>query len=139
MTYTVDVQDHPRVCGKNIKISVTDANGTGSPPRVREKLASGVTKVAKARITPACAGKTCPVISVVWIHRDHPRVCGKNVTKPRLKIFWLGSPPRVREKLKVPHCTSFVLRITPACAGKTYADKGLLNKDWDHPRVCGKN
>ena len=31
-------QDHPRVCGKNLKIRVKMLGQPGSPPRVREKL-----------------------------------------------------------------------------------------------------
>ena len=50
-----------------------------------------------------------------------------------------GSPPRVREKLFVICNTSIVLRITPACAGKTIESNFRLCLYWDHPRVCGKN
>ena len=33
------MRDHPRVCGKNVGDVVKDPVGSGSPPRVREKLA----------------------------------------------------------------------------------------------------
>ena len=94
--------DHPRVCGKNLKMTMKKKCNPGSPPRVREKLAD-----------------TTLMSSCAW---DHPRVCGKNLTM-NIKAMWLlGSPPRVREKLS---CVFSCLRqtgITPACAGKTLKD-----------------
>ena len=71
--------------------------------------------------------------------RDHPRVCGKN-------FFWCwffrnvqGSPPRVREKLCSQQLLRSGVRITPACAGKTYFSANRVIVSRDHPRVCGKN
>ena len=89
---------HPRVCGKNAKEASTTVSGSGSPPRVREKLNSQLTMFGASRITPACAGKT-------WLQRphgiprrDHPRVCGKNSSCSLSRRTLSGSPPRVREK-----------------------------------------
>ena len=70
--------DHPRVCGKNKKVSTGHYKATGSPPRVREKRSLKGLAVDTCGITPACAGKTnCVRIRSVR-SRDHPRVCGKN-------------------------------------------------------------
>ena len=52
------VQDHPRVCGKNLQKSLSVDIRLGSPPRVREKLTKPWKSVLLSRITPACAGKT---------------------------------------------------------------------------------
>ena len=91
--------DHPRVCGKNVGLTVVNALNMGSPPRVREKPLLGFQGCHLPRITPACAGKTC-LDSLDWFcFRDHPRVCGKNVTMFLGEIESTGSPPRVREKL----------------------------------------
>ena len=38
------------------------------------------------RITPACAGKTVPVVIEKHAPEDHPRVCGENVKKLDCKI-----------------------------------------------------
>ena len=54
-------QDHPRVCGKNIFLSLPTIAFLGSPPRVREKRIKINTLSMPCRITPACAGKTCSV------------------------------------------------------------------------------
>ena len=70
---------------------------------------------------------------------DHPRVCGKNASFSITKSLTSGSPPRVREKHYSSTCDIAILRITPACAGKTprYVVRFLGGED--HPRVCGKN
>ena len=54
-------------------------------------------------------------------------------------MYRSGSPPRVREKLRMIIQHGLNGRITPACAGKTanYLITCLLCRD--HPRVCGKN
>ena len=51
----------------------------------------------------------------------------------------MGSPPRMREKLKSSKIPSGCLRITPAYAGKTKSSLLNLVVVQDHPRVCGKN
>ena len=71
-------QDHPRECGKNSPSKVSDFEALGSPPRVREKLASSLCVMLRSGITPASAGKTeCfdRAFGATW---DHPRECGKN-------------------------------------------------------------
>ena len=51
-------QDHPRVCGENLKILVFRVAALGSPPRVRGKQVNRDKAIFRHRITPACAGKT---------------------------------------------------------------------------------
>ena len=50
-----------------------------------------------------------------------------------------GSPPRVRGKLSQCAVPLWVVRITPACAGKTASISGKSSGMTDHPRVCGEN
>ena len=52
------IQDHPRVCGKNIARLLICLSCSGSPPRVREKHNEHLEITAYHRITPAYAGKT---------------------------------------------------------------------------------
>ena len=73
-------------------------------------------------ITPACAGKTYKVTGLERGKRDHPRVCGKNSSMISLSGCLSGSPPRVREKRVWKNTTVNRRRITPACAGKTWAE-----------------
>ena len=90
------------------------------------------------RITPACAGKraSCSILSCS--HRDHPRVCGEKERWPAIRTASLGSPPRVRGKVKNATGIDAFSGITPACAGKRFVWFGLTPDGQDHPRVCGE-
>ena len=77
------------------------------------------TYAARGRITPACAGKTGDILKSKLDKRDHPRVCGKNFKYIIGIRNYLGSPPRVREKLIRRNTIAALFGITPACAGKT--------------------
>ena len=89
-------------------------------------------------ITPACAGKraSCSILSCS--HRDHPRVCGEKERWPAIRTASLGSPPRVRGKVKNATGIDAFSGITPACAGKRFVWFGLTPDGQDHPRVCGE-
>ena len=131
--------DHPRVCGKNSSMISLSGCFSGSPPRVREKRVWKNTTVNRRRITPACAGKTRPTLTRWTGYEDHPRVCGKNVAFVTMISSSSGSPPRVREKHPRNQFRFVLLRITPACAGKTCVARFHFADLRDHPRVCGKN
>ena len=89
-------------------------------------------------ITPAYAGKSSASSSSVHRSRDHPRVCGEKL--PSLVMRWMsrGSPPRMRGKDCACHCLLLPYGITPAYAGKSYAQRNFAHNSWDHPRVCGE-
>ena len=111
--------DHPRVCGENITKVKLGATIAGSPPRVRGKLHPAHQLPVPAGITPAHAGKTPAPSRNSLTGRDHPRVCGENALVPCAVSSDRGSPPRVRGKLGIRIARLFVVRITPAWAGKT--------------------
>ena len=131
--------DHPRVCGKNTAIRRLCKGGGGSPPRVREEHIAALPPRRFQGITPACAGRTLTQCGACGRSQDHPRVCGKNDLSLGLIDKSIGSPPRVREELPPSCLLPLVLRITPACAGRTLRDCLLVLMIRDHPRVCGKN
>ena len=91
------------------------------------------------RITPADAGKTI-ILRVgflnVW---DHPRGCGENAGMYTTRTALGGSPPRMRGKPHRQQFFSFLLRITPADAGKTNPNPRGRSVGEDHPRGCGEN
>ena len=71
------------------------------------------------RITPAYAGKS---VAKKWNEtggEDHPRVCGEKVLLPHRRKPFMGSPPRMRGKVKCVLCSHGLRRITPAYAGKS--------------------
>ena len=113
-------RDHPRMCGKDHGMSSLCNHGLGSPPHVRERHRRRPYAVRRTRITPACAGKTSERGQEAQGERDHPRMCGKDSIGLKRVRMPLGSPPHVRERQQMLSTRTIWLRITPACAGKTY-------------------
>ena len=90
------------------------------------------------RITPACAGKSCPLPRRTVSVRDHPRVCGEKRPDWKNEVELVGSPPRVRGKDAIQRHPSCGFGITPACAGKRRLSAKTASRSRDHPRVCGE-
>ena len=86
------------MCGKDKKDLLPKTQCIGSPPHVRERHDFGSDTVIKARITPACAGKTHLDDFALHINEDHPRMCGKDFSYCYSLYLLLGSPPHVRER-----------------------------------------
>ena len=74
-------EDHPRGCGENVQKVFPIFPISGSPPRMRGKLASSIFRVSAMRITPADAGKTAIWCVFKFGGMDHPRGCGENTKK----------------------------------------------------------
>ena len=127
------------MCGENALLISCAPRTLGSPPRVRGKLKLYFWLFGSMRITPACAGKTSSRLFRIPYHWDHPRVCGENFLRLPLLCIFLGSPPRVRGKHRFTSIQHTSVRITPACAGKTYEMGKCDCECGDHPRVCGEN
>ena len=105
---------------------------------MRGKVA--ITKItgSRARITPACAGKSTDGYGHGQEAGDHPRVCGEKDEVKEYASFPEGSPPRVRGKVRARYPSVLYDRITPACAGKSAANNSYGFRIRDHPRVCGE-
>ena len=69
--------DHPRMCGEKEFWPSPPTGSTGSPPHVRGKAFARAALIVSSGITPACAGKSCFLLSFVHIYEDHPRMCGE--------------------------------------------------------------
>ena len=111
-------RDHPRVCGEKGKNILDGITSKGSPPRVRGKVAPGTGTGHGQGITPACAGKSECERLQGFPDKDHPRVCGEKRLGFDDNRSVLGSPPRVRGKVKGILGIRNENGITPACAGK---------------------
>ena len=70
---------------------------------------------------------------------DHPRACGENPFFVKKTCAPIGSPPRMRGKLRLFVNDSDGIRITPAHAGKTFGITKITGLESDHPRACGEN
>ena len=111
--------DHPRSCGKDVFNFYRSTGLMGSPPLVRERLYRISRFHCNRRITPARAGKTDKPASSSLRLRDHPRSCGKDISRRRSITTSIGSPPLVRERPSKPRNKIRCPGITPARAGKT--------------------
>ena len=131
-------RDHPRVCGEKWMRSPVSGSSRGSPPRVRGKDCGHLYFLPPYGITPACAGKSRHRRGVALAHGDHPRVCGEKWGGVLKEAARKGSPPRVRGKDRAARHLCVLLRITPACAGKSAALVAWWKNNRDHPRVCGE-
>ena len=110
--------DHPRVCGEKRLRILPLRSAVGSPPRMRGK-GSRLNRVRLAcRITPAYAGKSTVQGRNAYHGQNHPRVCGEKCCLQGPYLRRLGSPPRVRGKVRLRLTYYTPSGITPACAGK---------------------
>ncbi len=90
------VRDHPRVCGEQWLRSFPHGPFQGSSPRVRGAVASTRSSMVSAGIIPACAGSRRPDTLPEVGERDHPRVCGEQLSSAPTNRRRRGSSPRVR-------------------------------------------
>ena len=132
-------EDHPRACGKNDLFPDVAAVDSGSPPRMREESLPQPKRTSCGRITPAHAGRIMRAPGRLANIKDHPRACGKNSAKVSASASASGSPPRMREESQAGYHQVFLLRITPAHAGRIDSFGWVLGVMEDHPRACGKN
>ena len=131
-------RDHPRVCGEKGERTGSCFFALGSPPRMRGKVASMCPFSVFIGITPAYAGKRPICIIMLFLLKDHPRVCGEKVILTNFQHFNKGSPPRMRGKVAPRTIQKFQKGITPAYAGKSETAFVDGRYAQDHPRVCGE-
>ena len=89
-------RDHPRMCGDYKAEYLCTMNKLGSPPHVRGLQNLKEMFCCASRITPACAGTTISVATMVCSVLNHPRMCGDYYSRNFFRQSRLGSPPHVR-------------------------------------------
>ena len=110
----------------------------GSPPHARGKGLRARPYQKPERITPACAGKSTQASPPSRPHRDHPRMRGEKYLLRDAGKAVRGSPPHARGKVRRRGRAESVVRITPACAGKSYSTPLPSKSQVDHPRMRGE-
>ena len=65
-------------------------------------------------------------------------MCGEKAIGMIVELIKLGSPPRVRGEVQPTVPIKALLRITPACAGRSALKASTFSTKRDHPRVCGE-
>ena len=73
-----------------------------------------------SRITPAYAGKSLNSTLILFMIKDHPRLCGEKVHSIYQLPQSVGSPPPMRGKVPFLRRHKRQNWITPAYAGKSY-------------------
>ena len=131
-------QDHPRVGGEKHRGFCCLCNSVGSPPRGRGKDLRQLREARERGITPAWAGKSKIKEIVPELFQDHPRVGGEKQKLQSTRITLIGSPPRGRGKVSAAISIAFLIRITPAWAGKSESRGQSAAAPRDHPRVGGE-
>ena len=111
----------------------------GSPPHARGRPTAPSRSGSRARITPACAGKTPSISCTSPSSQDHPRMRGEDDLMVIGELEDLGSPPHARGRLVHDNGHGCAVRITPACAGKTSFDRYESHSSRDHPRMRGED
>ncbi len=106
---------------------------------MRERPKSIAVRTFSAGITPARAGTTFTFTAPYSRIQDHPRSCGNDYYEELKRVSKEGSPPLVRERLRLCASSPDIRRITPARAGTT--SDGWITKMAikDHPRSCGND
>ena len=137
--FPTGIEDHPRACGKNSILALYVSAPMGSPPRMREESKLETLMIVQAGITPAHAGRIIRRDDGTVTFGDHPRACGKNALVVLLLVPLLGSPPRMREELRIKGGSKNCTGITPAHAGRISIAAAMAVSIEDHPRACGKN
>ena len=112
-------RDHPRMRGEDSQVPVGRGRGVG--------------------ITPACAGKTNHESIRTHLGPDHPRMRGEDFFAEESIVPHAGSPPHARGRRKTATYRQKMLRITPACAGKTLPSWSHSGPSGDHPRMRGED
>ena len=131
-------EDHPRLRGEKYVLPQQFTPLHGSPPLTRGKVRVLQVVIVHCRITPAYAGKS-PCCCDYWVGEwDHPRLRGEKLLVSFLFIYFSGSPPLTRGKVKKSFAHVNSIRITPAYAGKSKLFSDTLKIFEDHPRLRGE-
>ena len=80
-TCRMTFEDHPRLCGEKVVLTIASLRTTGSPPPMRGKVLIVVQANIVSGITPAYAGKRLDLVPEPSFAPDHPRLCGE---KPKI-------------------------------------------------------
>ena len=130
---------HPRSRGENLAAQDPYGRETGSSPLTRGKQIDDARALARARLIPAHAGKTC--CSIMWGRSfpAHPRSRGENENGGKAWNKATGSSPLTRGKRHLLPAQLDSSGLIPAHAGKTSLSALCAASRAAHPRSRGEN
>ena len=94
---------HPRACGERASSTWATLPASGSSPRVRGTVGSGVVVAPPNRFIPARAGNGLAQGVSASSREVHPRACGERFVPAMLASAVKGSSPRVRGTVILTH------------------------------------
>ena len=130
---------HPRSRGENFGVEEDSGLIDGSSPLTRGKPDAIRQDRHHHRLIPAHAGKTPPPATKRPPSTAHPRSRGENKTPFVSHVHTNGSSPLTRGKLIAGDRCRVRVRLIPAHAGKTSAQKPKSQRARAHPRSRGEN
>ena len=131
-------KDHPRTRGEKRIEEARRIADRGSPPHTRGKAWGAASLRTEFRITPAHAGKSASSRATGGAITDHPRTRGEKFLIIADTQGSTGSPPHTRGKATITSARRFIIRITPAHAGKSAKLSITRDERRDHPRTRGE-
>ena len=132
-------RDHPRIRGEHTAVSIAKGEAGGSSPHTRGARSAPASPTSNARIIPAYAGSTPCRLRLSGRLPDHPRIRGEHRRARFPPSIRGGSSPHTRGALDVPRLDLLRVRIIPAYAGSTGAERLTYDKTGDHPRIRGEH
>ena len=128
---------YPRVCGGSRYAAAIAIAAGGLSPRVRGKLAAGITQHIHMRSIPACAGEARWCTRRPAWGQVYPRVCGGSPAAAYDTGSAGGLSPRVRGKPTITAVGGESKGSIPACAGEAERFRCCSSDSRVYPRVCG--
>ena len=132
------MEDHPRTCGEQRRLTAKQKLSAGSPPHMRGTVSLALRPGMRSGITPAHAGNRKKEIFFSPFHPDHPRTCGEQSRTGSRCVGRRGSPPHMRGTVCLPRYGAEPSGITPAHAGNRTTLAPSISIIGDHPRTCGE-
>ena len=150
---------HPHACGEHVYSVEVYEDASGSPPRMWGTPTYPRYLRARVRFTPTHVGNTDMHHTIRWqrsvhphacgehsrggyIHVGkpvHPHACGEHVVPDALRLYSIGSPPRMWGTRDYFFLQFWRQRFTPTHVGNTGFLAAFAPVAAVHPHACGEH
>ncbi len=132
-------EEHPHVCGDNLKLCRGCNMPFGTPPRMWGQRLAAKRHHRTGRNTPTYVGTTIAHRLSCTSVQEHPHVCGDNRGFQRCSGESARNTPTYVGTTKKPLFEAVRARNTPTYVGTTGFYPCDPNLHTEHPHVCGDN
>ena len=130
--------NYPRLRGEERLIVSWRGRSWELPPLARGRVPRPRSRMRRAGITPACAGKSWALAVPNSAEWNYPRLRGEESNPVTVLIFHEELPPLARGRGVTRGGKAQPPGITPACAGKSHARALLYPELGNYPRLRGE-